>query len=107
MRALDVLDLEADADFAAVKAAYRRLAKENHPDLKQGDKEAAKRFQQVQAAYDVLRRAEERARRPSPKRSIMKVSALCAIGSSMSPTMCDPANERDRAGQSCSIGSGR
>jgi hypothetical protein len=60
MRALDALELESDADFNAVKAAYRRLAKEHHPDLKPGDEEAAKRFRQVQAAYDVLRRAEER-----------------------------------------------
>lgn len=63
MRALDALELESDAAFKDVKAAYRRLAKEHHPDLKPGDEEAAKRFQQVQAAYDVLRRAEER--RPS------------------------------------------
>jgi curved DNA-binding protein CbpA len=60
MRALDVLELESDASFADVKAAHRRLAKESHPDLKPGDEEAAKRFQAVQAAYDVLRKAEER-----------------------------------------------
>jgi len=60
MRAIDALELESDADFAAIKAAYRRLAKEHHPDVKQGDEEAAKRFQTIQAAYDVLRRAEER-----------------------------------------------
>ena len=60
MRALDALELESDADFTAVKTAYRRLAKENHPDLKPGDETAAKRFQQVKAAYDVLRTAEER-----------------------------------------------
>ncbi|HYI43515.1 MAG TPA: DnaJ domain-containing protein, partial [Sphingomicrobium sp.] len=53
------------ADFKAVKAAYRRLAKENHPDLKPGDEEAAKRFHKVQAAYDVLRRAEERRESPA------------------------------------------
>ena len=60
MRALAALELDSDADFKAIKAAYRKLAKENHPDLKQGDEEAAKRFQQIQAAYDVLRAAEER-----------------------------------------------
>ncbi|HVF37027.1 MAG TPA: DnaJ domain-containing protein [Sphingomicrobium sp.] len=60
MRALDALGLEADADFKAAKASYRRLAKEVHPDLKPGDKEAAREFQRVQAAYDVLRKAEER-----------------------------------------------
>ena len=36
MRALDALELEADADFEAVKAAYRRLAKEHHPDRQPG-----------------------------------------------------------------------
>ena len=60
MRALDALGLESDAEFKEVKAAYRRLAKENHPDLKPGDEEAATSFKQVQAAYDVLRKAEER-----------------------------------------------
>lgn len=60
MRAIEALELEADAEFGAIKAAYRRLAKEHHPDVKQGDEEAAKRFQAIQAAYDVLRKAEER-----------------------------------------------
>ena len=60
MRALDVLELEADAGFEQIKAAYRRLAKANHPDAAPGDKEAASRFQMIQASYDVLRRAEER-----------------------------------------------
>ena len=49
-----------DADFKAVKASYRKLAKELHPDLKPDDKEAARQFHTIQAAYDVLRKAEER-----------------------------------------------
>ena len=60
MRALEALELDSDADFAMVKATYRRLAKENHPDLRPGDNSAALRFQQVKAAFDVLRRVEER-----------------------------------------------
>ena len=60
MRALDALQLDGEADFNAVKAAHRRLVKEHHPDANRGDDEAAKRFKQVQAAYDVLRKAEER-----------------------------------------------
>ena len=67
MRALDVLELESDADFKAVKANYRRLAKEHHPDRHKGDKEAAKRFHAVQAAYEVLRKAEERKTGPSSR----------------------------------------
>ena len=60
MRALDALGVEVDAPFADIKAAHRRLAKANHPDLKQGDKAAAAMFQKVQAAYEVLRKSEER-----------------------------------------------
>jgi hypothetical protein len=59
MRALTLLELETDADFEAVKKSWRRLAKVNHPDIKPGDAEAAVRFQAIQAAYEVLRRAEE------------------------------------------------
>jgi hypothetical protein len=60
MRALGVLELETDAGFDDVKAAYRRLAKANHPDVRPGDEAAAERFRQVQAAYDVLRRSSAR-----------------------------------------------
>jgi len=49
-----------------VRTAWRRLAKEHHPDLRPGDAEAAKRFQAIQAAYDVLKAAEDaRAWRPT------------------------------------------
>jgi hypothetical protein len=60
MRALAVLEVDSDADFKTVRTAYRQLAKQHHPDLKQGDKEAEARFREIQAAYDVLRKAEER-----------------------------------------------
>ncbi|MDQ3139711.1 MAG: J domain-containing protein [Pseudomonadota bacterium] len=61
MRALDLLEIEdSGASFDEIRSAYRRLAKINHPDAAPGDKDAAMRFQAVQAAYDVLRKAEER-----------------------------------------------
>lgn len=60
MRALELLGLEADADFEAVKKAWRARAKEVHPDVAPGDAEAAKAFQAYQVAYEVLRQAEER-----------------------------------------------
>ena len=56
--ALTTLGLGGDADRAAIKAAYRRLAKINHPDIRPGDPAAAARFQAVQAAYDLLQRAD-------------------------------------------------
>jgi hypothetical protein len=60
MRALELLGLEADADFEAVRKAWRSRAKEVHPDLRPGDEAAAKAFQALQLAYEVLRQAEER-----------------------------------------------
>jgi DnaJ domain len=66
MHALDVLEIESDSDFDRIKSAYRRLAKANHPDAAPGDAEAAGRFQAVQAAYEVLRKAEERRGALSP-----------------------------------------
>ena len=60
MRALDVLGLESDADFEAVKKAWRAKAKEVHPDVRPDDETAAKAFQALQLAYEVLRQGEER-----------------------------------------------
>ncbi len=57
--ALAALGLDAAADAAAVKAAYRRLAKANHPDAAPNDTAAAARFQIIHAAYEVLQRADE------------------------------------------------
>lgn len=60
MRALGVLGVNVDASFDDIRLAWRGLAKANHPDLKPGDTDAAARFREIQAAWDVLRTAEER-----------------------------------------------
>jgi hypothetical protein len=60
MRALEILGLESDADFEAIRKAWRAKAKEVHPDVRPGDDEAANAFQAVSLAYEVLRQAEER-----------------------------------------------
>ena len=60
MRALEALGLEADADFTVVKKAFRERAKQVHPDVAPGDREADAEFQKIQVAYEVLRQAEER-----------------------------------------------
>lgn len=60
LRSLDVLGLETDASFEEVRTAWRALAKANHPDVKPNDAAAADRFRAVQAAYEVLRAADER-----------------------------------------------
>jgi molecular chaperone DnaJ len=55
-----VLGVAKDADQAAIKKAYRKLARENHPDGHPGDKAAEERFKSVAEAYDVVGDAEKR-----------------------------------------------
>ena len=47
----EVLGLDKSADDAAIKKAYRQLAKKYHPDLNPGDKEAEEKFKEVNEAY--------------------------------------------------------
>jgi DnaJ-class molecular chaperone len=58
----EILGLKRDADEAAIKAAYRKLAKRHHPDLHPGDTKAAERFQELNNANDLLSDPERRAR---------------------------------------------
>ena len=48
------LGVAEDADEAAIKKAYRKLAKEYHPDITGGDKRKTERFKEINEAYDVL-----------------------------------------------------
>src|SRR4051794_37393163 len=57
-----ILGLDRTADEAAIKAAYRKLAKKHHPDLHPGDSKAAQRFQELNNANDLLSDPERRAR---------------------------------------------
>ena len=56
----EVLGVPKDADEAALKKAYRVLAKKYHPDANPGDKEAEAKFKEAQEAYAVLSDAEKR-----------------------------------------------
>jgi len=57
----ELLGVAKGADDAAIKAAYRRLAKEHHPDHKNGCKESEARFKAINEAYDVLKDPQKRA----------------------------------------------
>ena len=54
-----VLGLEPGASDEEVKLAYRRLAKKYHPDLNPGDPVAAKKMQQINAAYEQIKNPEK------------------------------------------------
>ena len=50
----DVLGVARNASASDIKKAYRKLAKQYHPDSNEGDEYAATRFKEVNEAYDVL-----------------------------------------------------
>src|SRR6476469_9018910 len=56
----DTLGVKKGASAEEIKKAYRKLARQYHPDTNQGDKTAEERFKQVQNAYDVLSDDEKR-----------------------------------------------
>ncbi|MBO5868698.1 MAG: J domain-containing protein, partial [Oscillospiraceae bacterium] len=50
-----VLGVSPDASDDEIKKAYRRLAKQYHPDRNPGDQEAARRMKEINAAYEQIK----------------------------------------------------
>ena len=57
----EVLGISKTASEAEIKKAYRKLARQYHPDVNQGKKEAEEKFKEISAAYEVLSNPEKRA----------------------------------------------
>src|SRR5437870_11239347 len=55
-----ILGVDKNATAEQIKSAYRKLARKHHPDLNPNDKEAHKRFQQINEANEVLSDPEKR-----------------------------------------------
>jgi molecular chaperone DnaJ len=55
------LGVDRDADDAALKSAYRKLAMQYHPDRNPGDAKAEAKFKEINEAYDVLKDGQKRA----------------------------------------------
>jgi DnaJ-class molecular chaperone len=58
----EVLGVKPDANADEIRKAYRKLAKQFHPDLNPGKPEAEARFKSISAAYDLLSDPDKRAR---------------------------------------------
>ena len=54
-----VLGVSPDASDEEIKKAYRRLARKYHPDVNPGDAEAARKMQQINAAYEQIKNPEK------------------------------------------------
>ena len=57
----EVLGVERGVDGAGLKAAFRKLAMEHHPDRNDGCEEAAGRFKEINEAYSILSDPNKRA----------------------------------------------
>ncbi|MGH7044360.1 MAG: DnaJ domain-containing protein, partial [Acetobacteraceae bacterium] len=57
-----ILGVKKTATEAELRTAYRKLAKQHHPDVNPGKPEAADRFKRISVAYDLLSDKEKRAR---------------------------------------------
>ncbi len=58
----EVLGVDKSSDEQTIKKAYRKLAKQYHPDMNPGDSEAEKKFKEINEAYAVLSDSEKKAR---------------------------------------------
>lgn len=58
----EVLGVSKTATDDELKKAYRKLAKQYHPDLHPGDKEAEAKFKEINEAYEILSDADKRAK---------------------------------------------
>src|SRR5213080_3391500 len=57
----EVLGVERGAPPEAIKGAYRKLAKELHPDRNPGDMQCEHKFKEINEAYDILKDEQKRA----------------------------------------------
>lgn len=90
------LGVEKTADAAAIKKAYRKIARTAHPDLNPDDPVAEARFKGAAAAYDLLKDAETRAR--YDRGEIDADGAECAPRGYYRDTAGGPQDSYSRAG---------
>src|SRR3954470_14448701 len=74
----EVLGVPAGASSEDVHDAYRRLVKVHHPDRNGGSPESTRRFQEIQAAYELVRAGKVRPRPAPPPRDDSSVASRMA-----------------------------
>ncbi len=58
----ETLGVARNANDKEIKAAYRKLARQHHPDANKGNKASEEKFKEINEAYEVLKNAETRRR---------------------------------------------
>ena len=88
-----ILGVSKDADAAAIKKAYRKLAKDLHPDKNPGDKKVEERFKEVSEANEVLSDPKRRAEYDEMR------TYMANGGGARGPRMGQPGGFADMFGQ--------
>ena len=81
----DILGVSRNADENEIKRAYRKLARQYHPDINPGNKEAEARFKEINEAYDVLSDKEKRAQYDRFGRDWQRYQQAGGMGGADSP----------------------
>jgi hypothetical protein len=85
----DVLEVSHSARASIIQAAYRRLAKDNHPDNHPDDPGAADRLKRINAAYEVLGD-------PAHREAYDRACGFTGPSSALGATASGPASPADR-----------
>jgi molecular chaperone DnaJ len=102
----DTLGVKKGASADEIKKAYRKLARQYHPDANQGDKAAEERFKQVQNAYDASPIREKRKAydrfgsangRGAPGRAASTSTSATSTGAATSATSSAASSATSRA----------
>lgn len=56
----EILEIQSSASAAAIKVAYRKLARKYHPDLNGGDEHCCEKFKEISEAYEILSNEEKK-----------------------------------------------
>ena len=72
----EVLGIDKNASADEIKKAYRKKAKQYHPDLNPGDKEAEAKFKEANEAYEVLSDEQKEAVAEEPTRTVRDVAKI-------------------------------
>ena len=89
-----ILGVSKDVSEADLKKTYRKLAKDNHPDLHPGDAKAEARFKDIFEAYDVLsdpERHDALVQNPNPEVTEAVVADVIEPGYLLGERMLRPA----------------
>jgi molecular chaperone DnaJ len=99
-----VLGVEPFADADTVRSAFRKLARQCHPDLNQGDRHSEEQFKEINEAYEILGNSEKRAMHDTTLKALQKsgsakkqtqASSSTKDKPQQKPTKADPKAEQE------------